>query len=455
MVLSSAPASHAPRGRLRLTGRLFIAVLAVVAVAGTAVPAVAHAAAPRSTATPVAVRPPIFDPVTEAEGAPWNGAAWTMARQGGMGSFALDRGARELRTSGRPGEGLLAISAHPAVASFRWTAPLRLDSAGEKSVKLHFWGDGRPAVGAASSMGSSFFVDVQDHRIRLRHSSASTRQFGATLTEQRTGRTAITIDVEANSATGRVQVWAHPGAARPARPGIDTVLPQGLGRFGRFGIGLLAGRKSVVHQAAIHPMTVAGLAAPAAPVPPTAVRSPAVAASQARPPARAAGSSVPASGTWEPLGPREIVFGAASEWKRDIRTAPVAGNSPALVSNLARQVSEVYGGWAASNIYRFNTSYHVVGPGVRRITVKFFDCQNKGYTPAELYTPPPAPSSPTSRSPTTRRSRPAPTPRSPSTTRPATSSGSSGRPRSAPTAGTPAGAAASTRSPRTRASTPA
>jgi hypothetical protein len=183
----------------------------------------------------------------------------------------------------------------------------------------------------------------------------------------------------------------YTGATRPQTPGIDVVAPAGTPRSGTFGAGFEGGNAAVEQQFGLLPMTVQALAsgsepAPTAPTTPTPTTSVPVNPTPT-PTAPVVAPSVPAAGTWEPLGPQEIVFGAASEWKRDIRTAPVAGNSPALVSNLARQVAEVYGGWAASNIYRFNTSYHVVGPGVRRITVKFFDCQNKGYTPAELYTP--------------------------------------------------------------------
>lgn len=83
--------------------------------------------------------------------------------------------------------------------------------------------------------------------------------------------------------------------------------------------------------------------------------------------------------------PREGVFGSASFWRSDISRAPVAGLSSVIVSALAKQVADHNSGIASLNAYRYNTSVVTVPATQGRTTVKFNDCQHKGYTPRILY----------------------------------------------------------------------
>ncbi len=83
--------------------------------------------------------------------------------------------------------------------------------------------------------------------------------------------------------------------------------------------------------------------------------------------------------------PAEGVFGPASEWRRDIRAAPVDPRSAVMVADLVRQVEQHYGGVAALNTEEYANSFVVAPPGTERVDVRFDDCQDKGHTPGELY----------------------------------------------------------------------
>ncbi|WP_432511344.1 DUF4124 domain-containing protein [Kineococcus sp. SYSU DK001] len=80
-------------------------------------------------------------------------------------------------------------------------------------------------------------------------------------------------------------------------------------------------------------------------------------------------------------------FSTASEWRRDIRTAPLHPNSAAMVKNVATQTANLYGGTAAFNVTKYNTSFYTVPAGQKRVDVKWTDCQGKGWTPAGLLGP--------------------------------------------------------------------
>jgi hypothetical protein len=96
-------------------------------------------------------------------------------------------------------------------------------------------------------------------------------------------------------------------------------------------------------------------------------------------------ASVPATGIWNYQTPQGGVFGPRSVWKADVRKAPKARNSQAMVADLTRQVTQHWGGVAAFNAYRYNTSFYTVRKSQRLVTVKFDDCQGKRYVPSGLY----------------------------------------------------------------------
>ena len=87
----------------------------------------------------------------------------------------------------------------------------------------------------------------------------------------------------------------------------------------------------------------------------------------------------------DPTAPQNGVFGPDSVWKTDITSAPVASNSSAMVDNLTAQVNAFYSGIAGFNVWQYNSSTYTVGPRQARVTLKFDDCQRKGYTPSQLF----------------------------------------------------------------------
>ncbi|MEZ0491241.1 DUF4124 domain-containing protein [Kineococcus sp. TBRC 1896] len=78
-------------------------------------------------------------------------------------------------------------------------------------------------------------------------------------------------------------------------------------------------------------------------------------------------------------------FGTASAWRQDIRKAPLDPRSAAMVKNVAAQTAKLYGGVAAFNVTKYNTSFYTVPAGQKRIDLKWNDCQGKGKTPAGLF----------------------------------------------------------------------
>ncbi|MEJ5913895.1 hypothetical protein [Pseudokineococcus sp. 1T1Z-3] len=74
-------------------------------------------------------------------------------------------------------------------------------------------------------------------------------------------------------------------------------------------------------------------------------------------------------------------------WTADVRSAPLAPGSRAMVANLHEQVTSRYGGVAAFNVWQYNAAVYRVGASQRRVDVRFDDCQGKGYTPKQLYGP--------------------------------------------------------------------
>jgi len=77
-------------------------------------------------------------------------------------------------------------------------------------------------------------------------------------------------------------------------------------------------------------------------------------------------------------------FGKLSVWRQDVRSAPLNGNSAAMVANVADQAAKYYGGVAAFNVNRYSTSFYAVPAGTARVDVRWDNCQKKTWTPAGL-----------------------------------------------------------------------
>lgn len=135
------------------------------------------------------------------------------------------------------------------------------------------------------------------------------------------------------------------------------------------------------HRRTVGRLTAASLALVAL----TLGSAPSMAATKAAATAPAATTS--SVTTVQPVSPSTGIFSAGSVWRQDISRAPLAPNSAAMVSGLKGQVEKYYGGIAAFNVFKHNTSVYTVPASQKRITVKFSNCQNKSYTPAQLYTP--------------------------------------------------------------------
>lgn len=80
-----------------------------------------------------------------------------------------------------------------------------------------------------------------------------------------------------------------------------------------------------------------------------------------------------------------VAFGPGSFYTADLRTAPVASDSAALVADLRRQVVDNYNGVAAVNAYHYNVGFYRVGANQPKKRIGFWDCQSKGYVPNGLF----------------------------------------------------------------------
>ncbi|BEP13595.1 hypothetical protein acdb102_19060 [Acidothermaceae bacterium B102] len=128
--------------------------------------------------------------------------------------------------------------------------------------------------------------------------------------------------------------------------------------------------KTVTPPRATAPTTVA----PKAPTPP-----------KASVPGTVGAAAVTSS--FVPEAPIGGVFGTSSFWRQSLVGAPVASNSAAMVAGLATQVTSLYGGVAAFNVWQFNASVYTVDSTVPRIDVKWDNCQGKAGTPTGLLGP--------------------------------------------------------------------
>lgn len=80
-----------------------------------------------------------------------------------------------------------------------------------------------------------------------------------------------------------------------------------------------------------------------------------------------------------------VKFHSRSWLYRDIRKAPVSKSSKGMTSDLRRQIYGRYNGVAAVNAYQYNASFYRAAAKTPRQTVRFYDCQGKGYVPAGLF----------------------------------------------------------------------
>lgn len=91
--------------------------------------------------------------------------------------------------------------------------------------------------------------------------------------------------------------------------------------------------------------------------------------------------------TVQPSSPLGGAFSRTSAWEADVSRAPLNPNSAAMVRSLASQVSTRYGGVAAFNVTKYNTTVYTVPRDQPTVDVAWDDCQRKGYTPRGLLGP--------------------------------------------------------------------
>jgi hypothetical protein len=77
-------------------------------------------------------------------------------------------------------------------------------------------------------------------------------------------------------------------------------------------------------------------------------------------------------------------FSPSSFFYADLRGAPLSPDSPSLVSHLAQSVTSRYNGVAALNVSDYNVGFYTAARGTSRTTVRFNDCQNKGWFDPQL-----------------------------------------------------------------------
>lgn len=77
-------------------------------------------------------------------------------------------------------------------------------------------------------------------------------------------------------------------------------------------------------------------------------------------------------------------FAPSSFFYANVQSAPLDPASASLISHLNTEVTGRYNGVAALNVYDYNVAYYVAAPGTPRTTVRFNDCQGKGYLDPNL-----------------------------------------------------------------------
>lgn len=93
----------------------------------------------------------------------------------------------------------------------------------------------------------------------------------------------------------------------------------------------------------------------------------------------------PPGSTFDLIAPLAAIA-PLSPFEVDITNAPVHPNSQEYIDyTVNNQITPHWGGIAAANLYDFTTNFHIVGPDVPVRDMYFYDGQNKGYVPGELY----------------------------------------------------------------------
>lgn len=87
----------------------------------------------------------------------------------------------------------------------------------------------------------------------------------------------------------------------------------------------------------------------------------------------------PAAGTPYPTFASDNVF------EVEVTQAPVDRRSDAMIENLLGQIEPHYNGIAALNVHEFHQSLWVAQDSTPPVTVRFEDCQDKGYVPDDLF----------------------------------------------------------------------
>lgn len=83
-----------------------------------------------------------------------------------------------------------------------------------------------------------------------------------------------------------------------------------------------------------------------------------------------------------------IAWSPTSFWTSSVAQAPLDPRSGEMARNLSHQVTSRYGGVAAFNAHHYTNSVVLAPAGTKRYRIAFDNCQNKGWTPAELYSGP-------------------------------------------------------------------
>ena len=134
------------------------------------------------------------------------------------------------------------------------------------------------------------------------------------------------------------------------------------------------------------PVSTGGPASPRSAAP-NAPKAPAPASPAAPNAAGTTGAAAVTAGSFVPEAPAGGVFGPTSFWRQSLAAAPVAGNSAAMVAGLATQVTSLYGGVAAFNVWQYNASVYTVSASVAKADVGWDNCQGKAGTPTGLLGP--------------------------------------------------------------------
>lgn len=200
---------------------------------------------------------------------------------------------------------------------------------------------------------------VEDQLYRV--SRVAPRGWGASLADGRYRVTLLMAEGQWWQAGQRVFDVTAQGA--PALRGVDIAGAVGKGAaYERsFEVDVTGGRLDLAFVPVVGAPLVAAIQAQALPPP----------APEPPPPA--------------PVGRAPIPLRAQSPFVTRIEQAPLDPRSAAMAENLRQDVITRFNGVAAVNAYQFNAAFYPVPAGQPRVDVTFWDCQNKGYVPWDIY----------------------------------------------------------------------